>query len=213
MLETRSDKDVESAEEALEERRKEEKRRSEKRKDDMRKIEEKRTEEKRREEKRRETERREEEKKKSHHLKVHIEEKSKEVVDEAKKPLYNKKRRFKPIKSESSNVKKEETKKRLVTRLKTTTTNMPTKKEIEKTTQKSFAVKIDSHEDIIDEVFKKVEDLKEKANGATTGEVPEQERSVPDWLTKERRLSVPLIGDNCPDSAKNNPEGKKKIFL
>ena len=176
-----------------------EKRRREKRKEDKRKIEEKRT-----EEKRREAERREEEQRKSHLLKVHIEEKSKEVVDEAKKPLYNKKRRFKPLKSDSNNVKKEETKKRLVTRMKTSRTNMPAIKEIEKTTQKSFAVEIDSHEDIIDEVYKKVEDLKEKASGAHAGEVPEEERSVPDWLTKERIMSVPLIGDYCHDREKEN---------
>ena len=129
---------------------------------------------------------------------VHIEEKSGESLERQRKSnkksptLKNskvKKRRFKPLKRDELKAKKEETKKRVMTRakeaIKTITTAQPNNNNNNNHVHvgELEVVAIEAPEDIIDEIYGDSNEVEKKAALAKEG-------GKPSWFDKERKLSV-----------------------
>ena len=132
---------------------------------------------------------------------MHIEEKSGESLERQRKGNKKsqnskaKKRRFKPLKRDELKAKKEETKKRVMTRakeaIKTITTALPNSNNNNNNNNHVHVgelevVAIEAPEDIIDEIYgdsgsNKEEEVEKKA-------LAKEEK--PSWFDKERRLSV-----------------------
>ena len=120
-----------------------------------------------------------------------IEEKS---VEEEKKPVFTKKRRFKPLKRDKLKAKKEEAKMRTMIRTKpakATPINKLEKNSVE--IGHLEVVEVVAPEDIINEIYKKEKNDEEKRKKSFP-DLKEKERSVPKWFENERKMSVPLLG-------------------
>ena len=125
---------------------------------------------------------------------MHIEEKSGESLERKSNkksaPSQNnkvKKRRFKPLKRDELKAKKEETKKRVMTRakeaIKTIATAPPNNNNNHVHVGELEVVAIEAPEDIIDEIYG---DPKEVEKKAALG----KKEGKPSWFDKERKLSV-----------------------
>ena len=128
---------------------------------------------------------------------MHIEEKSGESLERQRKGnkksqnSKTKKRRFKPLKRDELKAKKEETKKRVMTRakeaIKTITTALPNSNNNNNNhvhVGELEVVAIEAPEDIIDEIYGDSGSNKEEEKKALAKE------EKPSWFDKERRLSV-----------------------
>ena len=136
---------------------------------------------------------------------MHIEEKSGESLERQRKSNKKssssqnknnkvKKRRFKPLKRDELKVKKEETKKRVMTRakevIKTITTAVPSNNNNNNNhvhVGELEVVAIEAPEDIIDEIYGDSEEEVEKKAALAKKE------KKPSWFDKERRLSVSYL--------------------
>ena len=118
----------------------------------------------------------------------------KKSVEEEKKPVFTMKRRFKPLKRDELKAKKKEAKMRTMIRTKPTKATPINKLEKNSVEIGDLeVVEVVAPEDIINEIYKK-EKYDEGKRKKPFPDLKEEERSVPKWLEKERKMSVPLLG-------------------